>query len=125
MDAQSEKDAAAHVHFVEPSMDGSCIACVGARRIYCLDGSGAEDGDVNDYKLGSCQPNWSYCTNGGRKDVAALMNYKECYYTDVQSPVDSSFFTSDMIDLEITDEMAQKVMDGEKLTLLDFLFLPD
>lgn len=37
---QEEVDELAeeHDHYVDPSMDGSCIACVGARRIYCMDG---------------------------------------------------------------------------------------
>ena len=59
---------AGHVHYVDPSMDGSCVACVGARRIYCMDGGREEvGGDIWDSKLGSCQPNYSYCTEAGRK----------------------------------------------------------
>ena len=27
-----------HSHDIDPSLDGHCIACVGARRIFCLDG---------------------------------------------------------------------------------------
>jgi len=113
------------VHYVDPSMNGSCVACIGARRIYCMDGSGKINGDVNDYKLGSCQPNWSYCTQAGLKQFASFMNFRQCQYTNVQIPAQTKPFTTDMIDLSITDEMAQKVKDGGSFSLLDFLFLPD
>lgn len=37
-----------------------------------------------DYSLGSCQPNWAYCTYLEHRDVRrALMNYRECKYTPV------------------------------------------
>ena len=125
-------------------MDGSCTACVGARRIYCLDG-GREDeegntiGDrydaegnyiddsalLNDYSLGSCQPKWSYCTWIKYKFRAALMNYRECEYTPVQQPGLEEYYQDDMIDLVITDEMALKIKNGENLSLLEFLFQPN
>ena len=113
---------------MEKAFDGSCAACVGARRIYCLDGSGDPTGspeNLYNYLYGSCQPNYSYCTDGGRnEDVIALMNYRECEYTPVQSPATSSSFETDMIELTITEEMARTVASGEKLTLLDFMFKP-
>ena len=56
---------------------------------------------------------------------AAFMFFRECLYTPVQSPANGWSYDVDMIDLDITDEMAQKVLDGQKLTLLDFLFLPN
>ena len=72
-------------------MDGSCVACIGARRIYCMDGGrgedGEEQGDIWDSKLGSCQPNWAYCTEAGREQYPAYMNFRECPYTQVKSPV--------------------------------------
>ena len=123
----SDDEGGDHVHFVDPSMDGHCVACIGARRIYCLDGSLAEDGkgDVNDYSLGSCQPSWAYCTWGGRDDFISHMNFRECEYTPVKSPATGETFTKDMIELEISDEMAQIVKDGQKHTMLDFLFMPN
>ena len=100
------EEAIGHVHYVDPSMDGSCVACVGARRIYCMDGGRDGVGDVWDTKLGSCQPNWAYCTEAGRNSFAAYMNFRECYYTNVYSPNTDSYFETDMIDITITDEMA-------------------
>ena len=90
-------------------MDGSCVACVGARRIYCMDGGRDDIGDVWDTKLGSCQPNWAYCTNAGRKEYAAYMMFRECYYTNVKSPDSDTFHTTDMLEITLTDEMAKKV----------------
>ena len=44
---------AGHDHDTDPSLDGSCVACVGARRIYCLDGD--ENGEnKSDLAFGSC-----------------------------------------------------------------------
>ena len=122
-----EDDGEDHAHYVDPSMDGSCTACIGARRIYCLDGSGGQDGNGNpfDFTIGSCQPSWAYCTSLGKNEYWALMNYRECKYTPVQSPALGTYFQDEMIDLVITDEMAQKVKNGEKYTMLDFLFLPN
>ena len=100
--ADTSDEEGGHSHYVDPSMDGSCTACVGARRIYCLDG-GREDEEGNtigdrydadgkyiddsallsDYSLGSCQPKWSYCTWNLYKYRGALMNYRECQYTPV------------------------------------------
>ena len=53
------------------------------------------------------------------------MNFRECPYTEVISPDTGEYFTSDMIEITITDEMAQKVKNGNKLTLFDGLFMPD
>ena len=39
---ETSDDEVDHVHYIDPALDGSCTACVGARRIYCLDG-GRED----------------------------------------------------------------------------------
>ena len=65
----SDDEDEEHVHYIDPSMDGHCVACIGARRIFCLDGSFTKDdqpGDKSDFSLGSCQPSWADCTKGGR-----------------------------------------------------------
>ena len=117
-----------HVHYIDPSMDGHCVACIGKRHIYCLDGTNTGDGsigDKSDYSLGSCQPSWAYCTNAGRIDNYAFMFFRECEYTNVKSPDDDSEFSEDLIEFVVTDEMAEVVMKGEKYTMLDFLFMPN
>ena len=44
---------AGHSHAADPSFDGHCVACVGARRIFCLDGDdNNQNREVQDY--GSC-----------------------------------------------------------------------
>ena len=113
------------MHYVDPSLDGSCVACVGARRIYCVDGGREdengetigkrydEDGNyiddsalLYDWSLGSCQPSWAYCTMVQHKDVrSGHMYYRECPYTPVRQPGGEDF-TEDMIEIEITEEMA-------------------
>ena len=90
-----------------------------------MDGGREDEGDVWDYKLGSCQPNWAYCTMAGRLPYAAYMNFRECGYTNVESPYSGTFYEQDMIDITITDKMAQDIKNGNKLTLFDALFLPD
>ena len=100
------KAAGGHDHYVDPSMDGSCVACVGARRIYCMDGGRDGEGDISDTKLGTCQPNWAYCTGRGKFPYTAHMNFRECTYSDVKSPDANTYFTTDMIDITITDAMA-------------------
>ena len=87
-------------------MDGACVACIGARRIFCMDGGREGLGDVSDSKQGSCQPNWAYCTEAGREPYAAYMNFRECPYTPVKSPETGEYFETDMLDITITDEMA-------------------
>ena len=63
----SGEDGEEHVHYVDPSMDGHCVACIGARRIFCMDGKHPDgNGDLNNSKNGTCQPSWAYCTNAGR-----------------------------------------------------------
>ena len=52
--AESDAIAIEHVHYVDPSMDGACVACIGARRIFCMDGGREGLGDVSDSKQGSC-----------------------------------------------------------------------
>lgn len=78
---------------MDVSFHGHCVACIGARRNFCMDGlreslvSGSTEeipGDITDAKEGSCQYGYSECTNLGTKDVATYMNFRECHYTPVQ-----------------------------------------
>ena len=55
---------AGHSHESDTSLDGSCVACVGARRIYCLDGD-ENNANLEDESQGSCKQSWGYCTWGG------------------------------------------------------------
>jgi len=101
------------------------MACIGARRIYCMDGGRNDElgeqivtGDhpilataerqalISDASYGSCQPTYAYCTWAGRLPYSSFMFFRECPYTPVESPKEGIKYDTDMIELTITDEMA-------------------
>ena len=83
---------AGHSHAHNASLDGHCIACVGARRIFCMDGDeNNQNLEVQEY--GSCQPSWAYCTWGGRDLYYTRSNFKQCEYKGVSSPNTGETYT--------------------------------
>ena len=116
-----------HDHYVAPTFDGHCVACIGARRIYCMDGGRVEDGsgDVTDPSLASCQPSPPYCTFGNRYNYYSRMFFAQCEYTPVQNPNTGEYQQERMLDLEITDEMVAEIKNGKRVPLLYLLFLPN
>ena len=102
-----------HHHQVDTSLDGACVACIGARSIYCVD-------DSLDFSTGQCLPSFDYC-----RRPYGFMFFKNCEYTPVLDFATGQKYTDPVLELEITAEMGQKVKDKSKVTLLNLLFMPN
>ena len=46
--------------------DGRCVACIAARRIFCMDNQDTATGGPSNQQEGSCQPMPDYCSFGGQ-----------------------------------------------------------
>ena len=110
---ENNEAAMDHIHKVDTSLDGSCVACIGARSIYCVD-------DSLDFSTGQCLPSFDYCLR-----PYGFMFFKNCEYTPVLEFAKGQKFTDPVLELEITPEMGQKIKDKCKVTLLNLLFMPN
>lgn len=77
-----------------------------------------------DYSQGSCYPSFEYCHPIAHEYWGGMF-FKNCEFTPVLDPVKNVEHTETVIEVEITQEMAQKIVNKKPVTLLNFLFMPN